>query len=207
MTGASRRDDWFSSAGELAEDGLNSADIAYLFAEHRRISLKAQSSRNKLSYVVTVDETGRVHSVSSSPETEKATERALDAVSRARARGRRQAIEILDSEEMLTSDEFAEQLGISRQALHKKLRKWEVLGLEGARRGLKFPRWQVSRNGKPFDVLPRLHEALDREPWAVYRFLMQSHAELEGRSALQALMDGQTDTVLQVAETVTRDFS
>ena len=71
---------------------------------------------------------------------------ALDA---ARERGRLRAAEILNGEEMLPADAFAELLGISRVTVNAKRQRHEVLALDGAKRGFRFPAWQVGENGKP----------------------------------------------------------
>jgi DNA-binding XRE family transcriptional regulator len=47
---------------------------------------------------------------------------------------------------MLTTSEFAKFVGVSRETVSTKHQGREVLGLRGARRGLRFPKWQVSSN-------------------------------------------------------------
>lgn len=114
-------------------------------------------------------------------------ERALEA---ARARGRSKAAEILDGEEMLSADQFATLLGVSRVTVNAKRQKHEVLALDGAKRGYRFPSWQLDENGKPFTAIPRLFEHLGGSGWTIYRFLVQRHPELDGLSALEALNSG-----------------
>ena len=126
-------------------------------------------------------------------------DRALDA---ARARGRLRASEILGGEEMLSADDFAELLGVSRVTVNAKRQRHEVLALEGAKRGFRFPAWQVDENGKPFDVLPRLFELLGDSPWTVYRFLVQHHPELDGARAQDLLRRGRSTAVIEAAESV-----
>ena len=126
-------------------------------------------------------------------------DRALDA---ARARGRLRASEILSGEEMLSADDFAELLGVSRVTVNAKRQRHEVLALEGAKRGFRFPAWQVDENGKPFDVLPRLFELLGDSPWTVYRFLVQRHPELDGARAQDLLRRGRSTAVIEAAESV-----
>jgi hypothetical protein len=128
-------------------------------------------------------------------------DRALDA---ARERGRLRAAEVLSGEEMLSAEEFAELLGVSRVTVNAKRQKHEVLALEGAKRGFRFPAWQVDENGKPFEVLPKLFELLGDSPWTIYRFLVQRHAELDGASAQDCLRRGRADQVVEAAESVAR---
>ncbi|MFC3070491.1 XRE family transcriptional regulator [Phenylobacterium soli] len=124
------------------------------------------------------------------------------ALAAARERGRLRAAEILSGQEMLSAEAFAELLGVSRVTINAKRQKHEVLGLDGAKRGFRFPAWQVDENGKPFAALPQLFERLGDSPWTVYRFLIQRHPELEGASGLDALRRGRTEEVLDAAESV-----
>jgi HTH domain len=130
------------------------------------------------------------------------------AIQAARERGRLRSAQILDQDDMLTAEEFAERLGVSRMTVNARRQKHELLGLNGAKRGFRFPAWQVDDDGKALDVLPKLFDLLGDSPWGVYRFLTQRHAALEGLSAKDALNRGQTTQVLQVAESLAHgDFA
>lgn len=124
------------------------------------------------------------------------------ALQAARERGRLRAAEVLAGEEMLGADAFAELLGVSRVTVNAKRQRHEVLALDGARRGYRFPAWQLDQNGKPFAALPQLFERLGDSPWTVYRFLIQRHPELEGATALDALRRGRSEDVLEAADSV-----
>lgn len=126
-------------------------------------------------------------------------QRALD---EARRRGRGQAAEILAAEDMLSADQFAVLLGTTRMTVNTKRQNHQVLGLEGAKRGFRFPVWQVDEDGKPFSALPALFERLGGGPWSVYRFLIQSHPELDGLTGCEALRRGKVDQALNVAESI-----
>jgi len=89
---------------------------------------------------------------------------------------------------MLSSDQIAERLGLSREAVLQKRRRGELLGIEGAKRGVRFPAWQLGRDGRPIAILRELHDVLG-EPWAVFRFLRQQHPELGMRTGLQVTGD------------------
>jgi hypothetical protein len=131
--------------------------------------------------------------------------RALDA---ARGRGRERVAEILSGDDMLTADEFAALIGTGRMTANVRRRNQQVLGLEGARRGYRFPAWQVGEDGKPFAALPALFERLGGLPWTIYRFLVQSHAELGGMTGRDALRRGQMAQTIDAAESVARgDFA
>jgi hypothetical protein len=126
----------------------------------------------------------------------------------ARERGRLRAAQILDQDDMLTAEQFAERLGVSRMTVNARRQKHELLGLDGAKRGFRFPAWQVDDDGKAFDALPQLFDLLGDNAWTVYRFLTQRHAALEGISARDALRQGKMPQVLQAAESLAQgDFA
>lgn len=124
------------------------------------------------------------------------------ALDEARARGKVRAATILAGDDMLSADQFAALLGISRMTVNTRRQNHQVLGLDGAKRGFRFPAWQVGEDGKPFAALPRLFERLGGGPWSVYRFLVQSHPELDGMTGREALWGGKTDEALAVTDSI-----
>ena len=129
------------------------------------------------------------------------------ALARARERGRTRVAEILSDAKMLSADAFARLLGTTRVTVNAKRQKRQVLALEGAKRGFRFPEWQVGPDGKPFSALPELFDRFGDDPWAVYRFLVQSHTELDGLSGREALRRGMIEQVVEAAESVARAFA
>lgn len=127
---------------------------------------------------------------------------------RARGRGRIRAVQILDQDDMLTADGLAERLGVSRETVSTRLQKYELLGLDGGKRGYRFPEWQIDDGGNVFEALPRRFELLGPSPWGVYRFLIQRHNVLGGATVKGVLRHGQVERVLNAAESLARgDFS
>jgi hypothetical protein len=116
----------------------------------------------------------------------------------ARARGQAKVTEILKGEDMLTASEFGKLIGASHETVNVKRKRSEVLGLEGATRGVKYPRWQVIDGGLLLPGLQQLFATVGA-PWTVYRFLCTTHAELAGRTGLDALREGQVEAALGVA--------
>lgn len=129
------------------------------------------------------------------------------ALAEARERGVSRAAQILAGPDMLSAAELAKFIGVSREAVRAKYQRREVLGLKGAKRGLRFPKWQVSPDGALLPELPRLFDLLGGDPWTVYRFLRQHHPELEGGTALSALQRGKVSKVLAAAENTAGAFS
>ncbi len=129
------------------------------------------------------------------------------ALGEARHRGQQRVSEILAGPEMLSADAFAERLGTTRATVTAWRHRKQVLGLEGATRGYRFPEWQVGDDGKPFKVLPELFDRLGGDAWAVYRFLVQLHPELGDMTGKEALRKGRVSEVVEAAESVARAFA
>jgi hypothetical protein len=130
-----------------------------------------------------------------------------DALVAARERGRVRVADILNGEDMLSAEAFAQLLGTTRVTVNTKRQQRQVLALEGAKRGFRFPVWQVGPNGKPFAVIPDLFDRFGGDAWAVYRFLVQHHPELNGLTGREALRRGKSKEVVEVAESVARAFA
>jgi hypothetical protein len=129
------------------------------------------------------------------------------ALTMARERGRKRVAEILSGKDMLSADQMAQLLGTTRMTINTKRRNHQLLGLEGATRGFRFPQWQIAEDGKPFGALRALFDRLGGSPWAVYRFLVQHHAELGGLTGREALAKGRSADVIESAESVAEAFS
>jgi hypothetical protein len=125
----------------------------------------------------------------------------LDAALReARARGEARAAEVLAGPEMLGADDFASLIGATRETVRQKLKRREILGLQGAKRGVRYPAWQVTRDGGLLPGLPTLFELLGDSPWAVFRFLTQPSPALRGEAPKDRLRSGKVAEVLDLAE-------
>lgn len=162
----------------------------------------AKARRTGQDYIISyrVNPDGMAVEVVGSPA-EKPTSGPLDAaIARAKARGATKVTEILKGADMLTARDFGPLIGASHETVNAKRKRHEVLGLQGATRGVKYPRWQVTDTGLPLPGLAQLFDVLGAQPWTVYRFLRTEHAELGGRTALDALKAGQVDAVVGVAK-------
>jgi hypothetical protein len=97
---------------------------------------------------------------------------------------------------------------MSEEGVRLKRKRHEILGLESAKRGIRYPAWQVLEGRQLLPALPRLFTMLGDDPWRLFRFLQQHHSELGGDRALDALRLGRVDGVLAAAEnTATGAFS
>jgi hypothetical protein len=122
------------------------------------------------------------------------------ALNEARARGAAFRDELLTDPEMLNTAELADRLDMSEEGIRLKRKRHEVLGLEFAKRGIRYPSWQVMEDRQLLPALPRLFAILGDDPWRVYRFLLQHHPEIGGERAVDALKRGRLDGVLAAAE-------
>jgi hypothetical protein len=132
-------------------------------------------------------------------EAQPALVRAVDV---ATARGDVFKREPLADPDMLSTAEVATRLGMSEEGVRLKRKRHEVLGLELAKRGVRYPAWQILENQQLLPALPRLFDILGDSPWTIYRFLLQHHAELGGVRGLDALKRGRTDGVIGAAENI-----
>lgn len=179
------------------------AKVKALLAGYGKAVVESRIAGRAVSFRVEVDPTGdaTVSPLDNTTPMEGADDLGA-ALDEARTRGRARAAQILAGKEMLSADQFAALLGTSRMTVNTKRQNHQVLGLDGAKRGFRFPAWQVGEDGKPFAALPRLFERLGGGPWAVYRFLVQAHPELDGMTGREALRRGKSDEALAVADSI-----
>lgn len=178
------------------------AKVKALLASYGKAMAQSQAAGQTVSFRVEVGPTGDTAIV---PLDEPVADSVGDlsaALNEARARGKVRAATILGGPDMLSADQFAALLGITRMTVNTKRQNHQVLGLEGAKRGFRFPDWQVGEDGKPFSALPLLFDKLGGGPWSVYRFLVQPHPELDGMTGREALRRGKADQALAVADSI-----
>jgi hypothetical protein len=172
---------------------------------------KSRRLRKSVSFVVHVGARGdsncRPLEDEAGAGTEEGGSELQAALAAARERGQMRVADILSGADMLSAEEFADLIGTSRVTVNAKRQSHQVLGLEGAKRGFRFPKWQIGEDGKPFAALPVLFDRLGGGSWAVYRFLVQHHPELDGLTGREALSGGRMAEALEVAESVVRAAS
>jgi len=102
---------------------------------------------------------------------------------------------------MLSSDDFAPRLGVSRETVNVWRKSGTVLGLPSAKRGFRFPLWQII-DGQRLPVLCSIAEYLQTDEWGIWRFLVEPLDILDGESPLDMIRHGEIDRVLSVAKGV-----
>ncbi|SCB52337.1 hypothetical protein GA0061099_10314 [Bradyrhizobium yuanmingense] len=207
---------------KLKAPGAAKKSVGLLIKRYGEAFAKSNRAGRGHSFLVNVDPDGRavatpiersttagrraVETRTAGPHNAELEEALAAARERERERGRARAAEILSSEDMLSADALAKLLHTTRVTINAKRQNGQLVGLDGAKRGFRFPVWQLDRDGKPYPELPGLRERLGG-PWAVFRFLVQPHDELDGLTGREALELGRGEDLLAAAESVGRgDF-
>lgn len=170
----------------------------------------ARSSGRASGFSVRVDPAGRpsitklkievIEAARPSPSPGKAGDETLaGALTAARARGTAFVADLFNRPDMLSADDLANRLGVTRMTINVRRRQHELLGLEGAKRGYRFPEWQLDARGRAFPEISELFEIIGDDPWEVFRFLSQRHAALDDRVGHAALAGGHGNDVVAAA--------
>jgi hypothetical protein len=124
---------------------------------------------------------------------------AADPLAEARLRGAGQRDRLFARVEMLTVEQVARLLGLTRQGVDLRRRKGRLIGLERGRRGYLYPAWQFVDG----QVVPGFEEVLaalaSSGPWLACRFFMQREPRLGGRRPIDALRAGRLEAVKAAA--------
>jgi hypothetical protein len=178
----------------LEKEGIKDVKSARIILSHADAKRVASGSA---AAIRATEVAGKIVEVAAARGSKQALELSLRD---ARARGEAVKNQLLGDPEMLSTAEMAQRLSMSEEGIRLKRKRHEVLGLEFARRGIRYPGWQVSENQQLLPGLPRLFSILGDSPWMVYRFLLQHHSEIDGARAVDALKRGRIDGVLAAVE-------
>jgi hypothetical protein len=100
----------------------------------------------------------------------------------------------------LSAEGVAELIGISRQAVDKRRSQNQLIGLIQGRRGYAYPAFQFEE-GKTLAGLKEVLDALrDHDPWMQSIFFANSSDRLSGKTPLEALRQGDRESVIRAAE-------
>lgn len=118
------------------------------------------------------------------------------AVLRSGAEFRKRRIAAAD---MLTTEEAAELVGVSRVTINAWIKQNRCIGVANLRRGFKLPKWQFEP--QIFDSIQPLFKALGTvDSWSVLSFLENAQEALDRRTPLVALSQGESaERILQLA--------
>lgn len=127
-----------------------------------------------------------VEALSSAPETTQLI--AEDPFIAAKFRGLKRKQQMLEAAGgTLTSEQVAEVLGISRQAVDKRRAANQLLALTQGRRGYSYPSFQFEDGRAIAGLEEILSELKDVDPWMQMVFFTSPHERLGGRTPLEKL--------------------
>lgn len=99
---------------------------------------------------------------------------------------------------MVTTEEAAELASTTRVTINAWISKGRAIGLTQTRRGYRLPKWQFEP--AMWEAIPELCKALDTiEGWAMLAFLETPLGGLKGKTPRQAIEQGNTARVLELA--------
>ncbi|MFG6465345.1 hypothetical protein [Roseateles sp. BYS87W] len=106
--------------------------------------------------------------------------------------------ERLQAGDMVTTDQAAELASTTRVTINAWIAKGRAIGLTQTRRGYRLPKWQFEP--AIWDSIPRLADALGTsEGWALLSFLETPLGGLDGKTPRQAIEQGDTPRVIELA--------
>lgn len=126
---------------------------------------------------------------------------AKDPLAAARLRGAKRQQGLLEaSGGVLSGEEAAKILGISRQAVDKRRRQSQLIGLTQGKRGYAYPAWQFEGGRTVANLEKVLARLRSHDPWMQLTFFVNANDRLNGRSPLEQLRSGELEPILQAAE-------
>jgi hypothetical protein len=125
-----------------------------------------------------------------------------DPLAAAKLRGLKRRQEMLKAAgETLTSEQVAEILNLSRQAVDKRRSSNQLLALTQGKRGYSYPGFQF-HEGKTLDGLESVLKNLSSvDPWMQFNFFTSPNERLGGKNPIEALREGKIEEVAKVAGT------
>jgi hypothetical protein len=101
---------------------------------------------------------------------------------------------------VLSSAEVADILQISRQAVDKRRRQDQLIGLTQGKRGYAYPAWQFEGGKTVQNLEIVLDELRGHDPWMQLAFFVNPNDRLDGRTPFRLLRSGELDAVVQAAK-------
>jgi biotin operon repressor len=121
-----------------------------------------------------------------------------DPLTLAKIRGLKLKQQLIEAEGGCTSsEEVAELLGITRQAINKRRLQGQLIGLSRGKGKYIYPRWQFTDTGKTLSGLEAvLKELKQLDPWTQLAFFLNTNVRLEEKTPLEMLRMGKVEPVI-----------
>ncbi len=130
-----------------------------------------------------------------------------DPLANAKIRGLHLKQQLIEAEGgCANSEEIAQMLGISRQAINQRRQRGKLIGLSRGKGKYIYPLWQFTDTGETLSgleaVLAKLQEL---DPWMQITFFLNSNVRLENKTPLEMLRKGEVEPVIISASAFAND--
>jgi hypothetical protein len=116
----------------------------------------------------------------------------------AKMRGQAAKLNILNQVgPMLGLQEAADLLGVTKQAVHKRLQSQSLFGIK-YQEELRIPAWQI-RDAEVVPGIAGVLKSLDTTDWGKLLFLHTENMQLQGRKPKDLILEGKGELVAQLA--------
>ena len=132
-----------------------------------------------------------------------------DPLAKAKLRGLKLKKQLIEAEGGYgNSEEIAEMLGVSRQAINQRRQRGKLIGLSRGKGKYIYPLWQFTDTGKTILGLEAVLEKLSEvDPWTQVTFFLNPNVRLENNTPLEMLRKGEVETVIISAIAFANDES
>jgi hypothetical protein len=108
---------------------------------------------------------------------------------------------LTDEGGILSAEKVGELLTMSRQAVEKRRKAGQLIGVSLGRRGFAYPAWQFSERGTLAGLEVVLTALKPHDAWTKLVFFTSENAATEGKKPLDVLRSGDVERVLAAAQT------
>ncbi|MGL5793084.1 MAG: type IV toxin-antitoxin system AbiEi family antitoxin domain-containing protein [Waterburya sp.] len=121
-----------------------------------------------------------------------------DPLAKAKLRGLKLKQQLIEAEGGCgNSEEIAEMLGVSRQAINQRRQRGKLIGLSRGKGKYIYPLWQFTDEGKTLLGLEVVLENLFQvDPWMQVTFFLNPNLRLENQTPLAMLRKGEIEPVV-----------
>lgn len=100
----------------------------------------------------------------------------------------------------LAAQSVADLLGITRQAVNKRRKAGQLIGILAGRKRFLYPSWQFTEASVLAGLEDVLRQLKNSDPWAQARFFLSGNARLGGARPLDELRKGKLEVVRRAAQ-------
>ena len=130
-----------------------------------------------------------------------------DPLAKAKLRGLKLKQQLIEAEGGCgSSEEIAEMLGVSRQAINQRRQRGKLIGLSRGKGKYVYPLWQFTDTGKTLAGLEAvLGQLSEVDPWTQVTFFLNPNLRLENKTPLEMLRRGKVEPVFKSAAAFAND--